>query len=64
MLCFHLKILRKQSLNFCYIQNLIVPLIQFDNTTVFISDMLFAGSQQKSCVILSAHDPRVRIRGL
>ena len=62
MLCFHLKILRKQSLNFRYLQNLIVPLIQFDHTAVLISDVLLIGSQQKSCVILGTHDPRVRIR--
>ena len=44
VLRFHLKILRKQGLNFRDIQNLIVPLVQFDYTAVFVRDMLLAGT--------------------
>lgn len=63
VLCFHLKILCEQSFNFRYIQNLIEPLIQLDDTAVFISHVLFARSKQKPCVILGTHDPRLRIKG-
>ena len=37
--CFHLKILGEQRLDLGDIQYLVVPLIQFDDTAVFIRDV-------------------------